>query len=631
MNELLLEFLDSILNERSKYKMRTNRMKNSTAAEKAKLMGLERKPGFGNYGKPGSKQITHRSVSGELVPVGQPERGYGDHIIGNKGIGFNKQKLSLDPQDQPDQKNVVRGTQTPSKPTEEPEPQVKKTELSPEISKKLVMDLTVRLKIASTASKNTDNDPKDREKFTEYATTIQKVIDELNKEQPSLQEIRTILNNNGITTFQELIKSPVFRTSRGAYWAHELAKVLNAHTLPGGGNILDGEYDPRVDNSSLVSTQRLFPEVTDDQLKKPSAKGFTLGNSRLEPIDIESPEIQEKLNKLSKRNRSRALLRIREHNLTVDFIRENGEDGFLELPKGEEGASLLQDRLEQQLMQEKDKEMFRGHMQQLRSAKKPRDKNTAWKNLKKFLEKTLPDTTPIPAICEQLKAIDILSTDPNATVVLPWSGRFPVGDIIVIRQSNPTPEIETITCTINSVKRKKGAPAQFEQQLKLTVFKDDRRRRGTRARDVLSQLVYEEEIDATRIDQIAQEFDITFLGEEDLLLRTSRARLDKIRNCMCPNIVEKPCDEESVKKAAVIFSKKEYLFEQIYKTRIGKQLFRNTTFEDEQIAESDGLKKKSKIKPDYRVHCVGGKLKHNTRESGKKSKNVGRVYIITED
>lgn len=40
-----------------------------TAAEDADRMGLERKPGFGNYGPPGSDDVTHRSRGGKLVPV----------------------------------------------------------------------------------------------------------------------------------------------------------------------------------------------------------------------------------------------------------------------------------------------------------------------------------------------------------------------------------------------------------------------------------------------------------------------------------------------------------------------------------------------------------------------------------
>lgn len=41
----------------------------STPAEEAERMGLERKPGFGNYGPVGKDEVTHRSRGGKLVPV----------------------------------------------------------------------------------------------------------------------------------------------------------------------------------------------------------------------------------------------------------------------------------------------------------------------------------------------------------------------------------------------------------------------------------------------------------------------------------------------------------------------------------------------------------------------------------
>jgi len=44
-----------------------------TPAEKAKKLGLERKPGFGNYGPVGKKLTTHRSRGGELVQVATDE------------------------------------------------------------------------------------------------------------------------------------------------------------------------------------------------------------------------------------------------------------------------------------------------------------------------------------------------------------------------------------------------------------------------------------------------------------------------------------------------------------------------------------------------------------------------------
>lgn len=45
----------------------------STAGEEAKRIGLERKPGFGNYGPPGKDLVTHVSRGGKLEPIAEPK------------------------------------------------------------------------------------------------------------------------------------------------------------------------------------------------------------------------------------------------------------------------------------------------------------------------------------------------------------------------------------------------------------------------------------------------------------------------------------------------------------------------------------------------------------------------------
>lgn len=116
MNELLLEFLDSILQERGKpAKMRARRIKNSSAAEQAKSLGLERKPGFGNYGPRNSKKVTHRSVGGKLVPIGEtpPKK------IGSMGKDPGAERTTQLKKDLEDPEKVARmqGVKSPDKTT----------------------------------------------------------------------------------------------------------------------------------------------------------------------------------------------------------------------------------------------------------------------------------------------------------------------------------------------------------------------------------------------------------------------------------------------------------------------------------------------------------------------------------
>lgn len=58
----------------------------SQAGEEAKRQGLERKPGFGNYGPPGKDLVTHTSRGGKLVAKQKPTKT--DNPDQTKGYGY---------------------------------------------------------------------------------------------------------------------------------------------------------------------------------------------------------------------------------------------------------------------------------------------------------------------------------------------------------------------------------------------------------------------------------------------------------------------------------------------------------------------------------------------------------------
>lgn len=62
----LLELVREIINEELELE--------SQASDDAKRQGLERKPGFGNYGPPGKDLVTHVSRGGKLEPIGEPKK-----------------------------------------------------------------------------------------------------------------------------------------------------------------------------------------------------------------------------------------------------------------------------------------------------------------------------------------------------------------------------------------------------------------------------------------------------------------------------------------------------------------------------------------------------------------------------
>lgn len=61
----------------------------SAAGEEAKRIGLERKPGFGNYGPPGKDLITHVSRGGKLEPIKKTKSVDAPHI-GDEGNKWEK-------------------------------------------------------------------------------------------------------------------------------------------------------------------------------------------------------------------------------------------------------------------------------------------------------------------------------------------------------------------------------------------------------------------------------------------------------------------------------------------------------------------------------------------------------------
>lgn len=92
MNELLMEFLASVLNETQ-----------SNVSQQVSALDLEKKPGFGLYGPKGTDIVTHRSRGGKLIPVadknstGTTTPDSPTPSVVKKGPTRRKRKLVVDP------------------------------------------------------------------------------------------------------------------------------------------------------------------------------------------------------------------------------------------------------------------------------------------------------------------------------------------------------------------------------------------------------------------------------------------------------------------------------------------------------------------------------------------------------
>jgi hypothetical protein len=321
-------------------------------------------------------------------------------------------------------------------------------------------------------------------------------------------------------------------------------------------------------------------------------------------------------------------------NRSADFIAKHGKDGFIELPSGSEGADSLQGKLRDALFaNQDDKEKFDTLVSAFRDAERE-NVSTAWKELHKFLIDKFGDSASgtIPLICEHLEAIRLMTDEPDATVYMPVSSTHPIADIIVFRK-NPEGKsgfdlIDTeYVPDLNSVKRgktqgKSGAPSKFSVQMELTVMSDDPVLGGDgTSRTVLGRMIdgidpSEEELKRLGIstEQAAADF---AQQSAEYIVRIAHLT-DTATDCLCPETGKDCPDATAIAKQFFI---QEVLFQRIYAKFVFAQAYSNTTFHGKGINRSDGVRKKARIKPDYRAKCEDGKLKHTVQD--------GRATIIS--
>jgi len=580
-NKLLLEYISKFVGE------------SSPATQQAKKLGLT-SMGFGRWGKDG--KVTHISSGGgstlsPFIPTSQDRSSKSSTVPLDADV-----PLGVD----------TKFTQTPSRVSEVG----RKKLLSVILVRKKFLDKAIRTE--SAAGKKTD-------KLNEYKETIEKLIFSLNQTPPNIEEIKNILNDAKITSYRTLMDSPLFGPigDTGVSIKLSISKMLNSH-LPGllSGTFSENERGTksRIATKSLFPDQDSFPIQRDDQRDGEVA----LGDTVFRRIDVTEKQVESHLNQMKlsgnvRENRKKEILTaINVHNRRIDFIEKHGQDGFIKLPVGEEGARLLQDRLSTALFEagEVMKE-FNVLTNNFKSANSQEDIDATWQELQKFLSSKFPEGGVIPTICEHLTAIRAMQTDPSSTIFMPSTENFPIADVIVVKEltKSQRPEFELINITyeidVGSVKRGiSGAPSSISEQMSLTVMSDDVEVGGNgKSRNILDGLIAGNDDIVEDAIKLVDNIDV----DEDTIRFKNLA--NRALKCICKPRVTKKCMSEhgtSAQEFAKNSYTKEILYKLIYDKYVKGQAFSNTTFRPDGITESNGKSKLSGVSPDYRVKCEDG-------------------------
>jgi hypothetical protein len=532
----------------------------------------------------------------------------------------------------------VQQTDTEELPVNEP---MTPTEISEDGKIKILGVLRHRMSILNDITEKggeQGNRPLERHK-----AVIDELIVALEETPPNIKEIKNILNKNKIISYQNLMDSPLFGPVDGTmdHIKREFAGVLSKH-LPG---LLSGTYSEKlVGIGTRITTKELYhdqPVVTDST----SDGKLSLAGQEIKKIKINS-ELTARIDKYldekglvgkeRERERTRIFADIASYNRRIDFIeRHTSKNGLVQLPKGSEGASMVQDRLTNALFEDENKkEVFNKLTGAFKNATEQGDIDLAWKELQKFLSSEFPEGGIIPAICEQLTAIRIMQTEPDATIFMPVSETFPVGDVIVIRppdKDGDRLELVTVSVEVRSVKRgQAGAPSSVREQLNLTVMSDDMDVSGdesdtVRSRDVILGLVDgtdEAEKMAMKLLNMSQkELDSKISGSDH-----GKRYYKKVLKCMCEKPPETGC-EKKAKTLTKKYQERAILFDLLYEKFVVTQSFTNMTFGPDGITRSNGRDVKAQVSPDWRAKCP-------TKKTGKRARltfgiHRGRAYLKT--
>jgi hypothetical protein len=625
MNELLVEFLQNILER-----------KRSAASLEAEKLGLVSK-GFNWWAKEGEKTATHKTVDGKIVAIERPS---------DKNLPARKQRIGSMGKNDPEL-DALRVGITPDS-----------------LRAAALVALGNRTRMLSRAIRRKENE-RISNKLKEYKQALDALETTLNNSPVDVKKIKQIMGSLGIKSYKDLLESPVFGRSspEGVRMRLDIGRKLHAH-LP--DLFSDTHVLGTLPTSSVgtavrdkISTRSLFPDST---LVFPITDGnsITIGSqdqriTRVPITDEVRAKIDEYLNSdefadLTDDERAakrvEIIVRLDVANRSVDFIEKHSEGGFIEFPRGPEGAQVLQDKLRDTLFaSQDDKKEFDTLVSAYRTAS-AQNFSATWESLHTFLTDKLKDeesgTVPvglIPAICEHLDAMRLMNTEPDATVYMPVSTDYAVADILVLRKNQlGKTKLALLDTTyiadLNSVKRgetpeKSGRPSTYASQMELTVMSDDPVLGGAgTSRAVLDNLVRggspsEEDLIILKIstEQAVAEF-----LQEDPKRREKRIQhlMERAKKCICPD-GDKACSKQRVaeyRKAAEEFFVREALFRAIYNKHLAGQGFSNTTFHKKGINRSDGVKKKAKIKPDFRAKCKpDGSLSHRAEN--------GRAYIVS--
>lgn len=495
--------------------------------------------------------------------------------------------------------------------------------------------------------------------FDEYRQKVNQLITVING--GDVGAIKKSLEELGIKSYADLLSSPLFKRPPGL--GEKLVNAFKEH-LPG---LLEGDPETAIvdaDTLSRINPTVMFPSSSFTVVTSGESPPL---NTALQTFEFDEAAVRAELirrgiepdiiEEMIPKIRARVLL----HNAQAEIIKEEvSETGLVQLKSGQAGMEQLRDQLSDALFPNNPgfRKVFNDHVSALTDPNKSVEaRQEAWKVFHKFLLSQFSGQgNVIPTICEYIKAMQVLATEPEAVVYLPRRGNFPVGDVIIVRSpvdkqvAGRRPRrraaakrrsfielADTQYIELGSVKRERGAPSSYTLQMKLTVMSDDpimddptKPRNGSqpRSREVLQNLVDGTKFTLEDLSDLERQFGISAPGESE---SGTDDRLQKITRCICKGKKGKQlrtCRTDGAQKLAQIYQRKERLFRLLYNKMVLEQGYTNTTYTANGITTTDGKQKKAVIKPDFRFVCEKNQGHHVAREGGTKPIRAYITYDV---
>jgi len=405
---------------------------------------------------------------------------------------------------------------------------------------------------------------------------------------------------------------------------------------------------PKVDKDEFKPTELVdsddFPEVTATTITYPDStdlRGFSVDGVERKVIRRDKQRLVETtpVNEIflsqgmsqdeAEKKAEEADQKIAAHNQQVRFLASSIQKGnkFRRIPPGQEGRSMLKDRLLDLMLSNSDlddtqKKIVSDMLTQLSEADTTEEFDNAWEEFRNQIENDTTLRPAIPYICENVEMLR--KAVGGGTVLIPMSSSFKVADVVILSEPLPSSidvddidsiaaniQLVDVTVDFRSVKSLKGGAGVLGYRVELTVFDAEERKThldqlvGSTSHADLWACETEEQLDvySKRQLELMRQYlpdiiayyklpeNTTFDEAFAMLAGGSAPRYDKNGNFVGAGKPSGTFDEEMTDLNRLqlrLYSFIGYASDAIYNRGAQRQGFTNTTFYDDGIVETDG-------------------------------------------